>query len=38
MNEILASYIQKFILVLFDDMLIYSSTWVEHPQHVRVVF
>jgi hypothetical protein len=38
MNEILASYIRKFILVLFDDMLIYSSTWVEHPQHVRVVF
>jgi hypothetical protein len=38
MNKILASYIWKFILVFFDDILIYSSTWVEHLQHVKVIF
>jgi hypothetical protein len=38
MNEILAPYIRKFVLVFFDDMLIYSSTWVEHLQHVKMVF
>jgi hypothetical protein len=38
MNEILASYIRKFVLVFFYDILIYSSTWVDHLQHVKIVF
>jgi hypothetical protein len=38
MNELLQAYIHKFILVFFDDILIYSSTWAEHLQHVKMVF
>jgi hypothetical protein len=38
MNEILAPYNQKFVLVFFDDILIYSFTWAEHLQHVKMVF
>jgi diadenosine tetraphosphatase ApaH/serine/threonine PP2A family protein phosphatase len=38
MNVILQPYIRKFILVFFDDILIYSLTWAEHMQHVKLVF
>jgi hypothetical protein len=38
MNELLKAYIRKFVLVFFDDILIYSSTWAEHLQHVKMVF
>jgi hypothetical protein len=38
MNELLKDYIRKFVLVFFDDILIYSSTWAEHLQHVKMVF
>ena len=26
----------KVILVFFDDILVYSSSWVEHLQHLQV--
>jgi hypothetical protein len=38
MNDILETYIRKFVLVFFDDILIYSPTWVRHLQHVKTVF
>ncbi|WVZ52904.1 LOW QUALITY PROTEIN: hypothetical protein U9M48_003906 [Paspalum notatum var. saurae] len=38
MNEVLRPYLQRFVLVFFDDILIYSRTWSEHLHHVRVVF
>jgi hypothetical protein len=38
MNEILLTFIRRFVLVFFDDILIYSSTWIEHLHHVKVVF
>jgi hypothetical protein len=38
MNDILKPFIQKFTLVFFDDILIYSSSWTEHLQHVKQVF
>jgi hypothetical protein len=37
MNDVLKSFIRRFVLVFFDDILIYSSSWFEHLQHVQTV-
>jgi hypothetical protein len=37
MNGVLQNYLCRFVLVFFDDILIYSTSWSEHLQHVRVV-
>lgn len=34
MNRILAEHLRKFVLVFFDDILIYSKTLQEHVEHV----
>eukprot|EP00253_Pinus_taeda_P030576 PITA_30576 len=35
MNELLHPYLRKFVLVLFDDILVYSKTWKEHLKHLE---
>ena len=37
MNHIFRSHLRKFVLVFFDDILIYSRTWEEHLQHIEAV-
>eukprot|EP00253_Pinus_taeda_P004559 PITA_04559 len=37
MNHIFRNHLRKFVLVFFDDILIYSRTWEEHLQHIETV-
>ena len=37
MNELFHPYLRKFVLVFFDDMLIYRKTWREHLRHLDQV-
>lgn len=38
MNHILKPILRKCVVVFIDDILIYSKTYEEHLQHVRMVF
>jgi hypothetical protein len=37
MNNILSKYLDKFVLVLIDDILIYSKTKEEGEEHLRIM-
>jgi hypothetical protein len=37
MNDVLRPYLRRFVLVFFDDILIYSSSWAEHLQHISII-
>jgi Trk-type K+ transport system membrane component len=37
MNDVLRPFLHWFVLVFFNDILFYSSSWSEHLQHVHLV-
>ncbi|XP_039004688.1 uncharacterized protein LOC120131883 [Hibiscus syriacus] len=37
MNDLFTSYLRKFVLVFFDDILVYSTTLTAHALHLRKV-
>ena len=38
MNSIFRPYLRKFILVFFEDILIYNPNWHQHLEHVKHAF
>jgi hypothetical protein len=38
MNEVLRAFISKFVVVYFDDILIYIKSYDYHIEHICVVF
>jgi hypothetical protein len=37
MNDVFLKYLDKFVQVFLDDILIYSRTLEEHKEHLRLV-
>ena len=38
MNDLLQDYLDEFVLVFLDDILVYSQSVEEHAGHLRKVF
>jgi hypothetical protein len=36
MNNIFSQYLDKFVVVFIDDILVYSKTEEEHDEHLRI--
>ena len=37
MNDTIRSYLNSFIIVSLDDLLVYNATWEEHISHLMQV-
>lgn len=37
MNDLFRPYIWRFVLVFFNDILVYSQSWVDHLSHLQTV-
>jgi hypothetical protein len=37
MNTVFRKVLRQFVLVFFDDILVYSRDWITHLQHLREV-
>ena len=37
MNRVFKDYLDKFVIVFIDDILVYSQSEIEHEQHLRLV-
>jgi hypothetical protein len=37
MNRLFQPYLDKFVLVFIEDILVYSSLYLEHEQHLRQI-
>ena len=35
MNDVLKPFIDDFVILYLDDILVYSKTWEEHLKHVK---
>jgi hypothetical protein len=38
MNKVFMEYLDKFVVVFIDDILVFSKTEAEHAKHLRLVF
>ena len=37
MNSVLSKYLDKFVIVFIDGILIYSKTKEEHDEHLQII-
>jgi hypothetical protein len=37
MNDVLCPFLHRFVLIFFDDILIYNKSWVDHLRHLRAI-
>jgi len=38
MNEVLRPFLNSFVIIYLDDILIFSQSWEEHLGHIEQVF